>query len=623
VITLYAENHIIFIFSSRFSHHKYDKMIRYCPPFLLLILCALISSPVFSAEHDSATHSSVQARYNASKFYYKQLETNAELGEKRTSWLKSSRNFRRVYLANPKSELAPASLFMLGENYRRMFERFSLKNDLKESIGYYRDCASLFPHHRLADDALFALGMIFSDKLDDNNRAAKYFSDIVTRYPQGDMYSRAAEEMKKLSSAYDIALPQSMISETNHKKLTNVLPVKYWSSEDYSRVIIKASGPVTYSAQLLEKTGDAPRRLYIDFQNSYIEPLYRSPVPVSDGLLQQIRTGQNTQETVRVVLDIESISSYKIFSLPDPFRVVVDIRGVARRSTPSNSKSIKELLKPNINHEQIIVLKDQKKHGIVSSAKAGNTLDSGIPSGPELSLAQQLGLGVGKIVIDPGHGGKDPGAIANGLKEKDIVLKLAKRLAHNLEDSLGCEVVLTRTTDVYLSLEERTAIANGNNADLFLSLHVNAHSQSSVHGLETYFLNLSNNPEAMRVAAYENATSELQMSDLQDVLAHIMKNSKISESSRLAHTVHTTLVTGLNNNDLALKDLGVKQAPFYVLIGAEMPAILLEAAFISNPLEAKKLSSDLFLNSFAVNISQGVKNYIESNSARLNLQALQ
>ncbi len=622
MITFYAENHIIFIFSSRFSHRKYDKMIRYFPPFLLLVLFVLISSSVSTAENDGATPSSIQARYTASKFYYKQLETNTELGEKRTSWLKSSSNFRKVYLANPKSELAPASLFMLGENYRHMYERFSLKNDLKESIGYYRDCASLFPHHRLADDALFALGKIFSIKLDDNTRAAKYFSDIVTRYPQGDMYSRAAEEMKKLSSTYDIALPQSMISESNHKKLTNVLPVKYWSSEDYSRVIIKASGPVTYSAQLLEKTGDAPRRLYIDFQNSYIEPQYRSPVPVSDGLLQQIRTGQNTQETVRVVLDMESISSYKIFSLPDPFRVVVDIRGVLRRSTPSNSKTVKTLLKPNINHEQIIVLKDQKKHGIVASGRA-DALDSGIPYGPELSLAQQLGLGVGKIVIDPGHGGKDPGAIANGLKEKDIALELAKRLAHNLETSLGCEVVLTRTTDVYLSLEERTAIANGNNADLFLSLHVNAHSQSSVHGLETYFLNLSNNPEAMRVAAYENATSELQMSDLQDVLAHIMKNSKINESSRLAHTVHTTLVTGLKNNDLALKDLGVKQAPFYVLIGAEMPAILLEVAFISNPLEAKKLSSDLFLDSSAFNISQGVKNYIESNSARLSLQSLQ
>jgi N-acetylmuramoyl-L-alanine amidase len=139
-----------------------------------------------------------------------------------------------------------------------------------------------------------------------------------------------------------------------------------------------------------------------------------------------------------------------------------------------------------------------------------------------------------------------------------------------------------------------------------------------VHGLETYFLNLSSNSEAMRVAAYENATSELQMSDLQDVLAHIMKNSKIQESSRLAHNVHSSLISGLTDNNLTLKDLGVKQAPFYVLIGAEMPAILVEVAFISNEKEARKLSNERFLDSLVTNISRGIRTYIDSNSARLH-----
>lgn len=593
---------------------------------VLLYLCCDVATLV--AEESG---SSLQDHYKQAKFFYKQLETNKNLGSQRSLWLKSSRNFRKVYLSNPKSELAPASLFMLGRIYLRMHDIFRHSIDLQESIGYFQDCASLFPHHRLADDALFELGEIHFVVLNEYQTSAEYFSKIVSKYPMGDMHPQAATKLKILSSDYDTPLPNVMLGDSNHKKLTNVLPVKYWSSDDYSRVIIKASGSVTYSAQLLEENSNKPRRLYIDFQNSYIEPRYRSPVPISDGLLKQIRTGQNSQDTVRVVLDLDSISSYKIFSLPDPFRVVIDVRGVDKKAQYPGSKSISNIGKPTVNDSRIVILRESKKRkkGKKShrNETGGKTLAAGqdkpeteLLKGPELSLAQQLGLGVRKIVIDPGHGGRDPGAIAHNLKEKDIVLSLAQKLAEDLSKNSGYEVVLTRNDDSYISLEERTAIANGNNADLFLSLHVNAHPISSVNGLETYFLNLTNNREAMRVAAYENATSELQMSDLQDVLADIMKNSKIKESSRLAHNVHSTLVKGLAREGLALKDLGVKQAPFYVLIGAEMPAILVEIAFISNPSEAEKLGDENFLASYAEIITLGVNSYIDSNSARLNLQ---
>jgi N-acetylmuramoyl-L-alanine amidase len=563
----------------------------------------------------------LQDRYKKAKFFYKQLETDPKLGAQRSLWLKSSSNFRKVYLSNPKSELAPASLFMLGRIYLRMYEIFQEQNDLNESISYYRDCTSLFPNHRLADDSLYALGEIYLNSLSQYETAGNFFSQVVTRYPHGDMHPQAGERLKQLSSKYDIALPDAMLGSSIHKKLTNVLPVKYWSSNDYSRVIIKASGPVTYSAQLLEKSHNQPRRLYIDFQNSYIEPQFRSPVPISDGLLKQIRTGQNTQETVRVVLDIESISSYKIFSLPDPFRVVVDIRGVAaEHQPPMAGKNIAALPKPALQDGQIIVLKEQKKRIKHRQPKSSEIQNSATESTDtqEFSLAQQLGLGVKRIVIDPGHGGKDPGAIANGLKEKDIVLKLALKVKQKLEETIACDVILTRTKDEYISLEERTAIANGNNADLFISLHVNAHPQSSVHGLETYFLNLSSDRDAMRVAAFENATSELQMSDLQDVLADIMKNSKVKESSRLAQNIHSTLLNGLEEEKLTLRDLGVKQAPFYVLIGAEMPAILMEIAFISNHADSNKLKNDQFIGTVADNLIKGIRAYMDSNIARLS-----
>ncbi len=624
-------------------------MFRFYPVLFLFIFPLFITVSVSSADTTDDITPSLQDRYKKAKFYYNQLETDPKLGEQRKLWLKSSRNFRQVYLSNPKSELAPASLYMLGKIYLRMYEKFQHEIDIKESISYFRDCTALFPHHRLADDALFAIGEINQRVFSNFEKAAQYYADVIARYPMGDMHPHATMQLKTLSSQHDIELPNFMLGEANHKTLANVLPVKYWSSEDYSRVIIKASGPVTYSAQLLEKSKNMPRRLYIDFQNCYIEPRYRSPVPITDGLLKQIRTGQYTQDIVRVVLDIESVSSYKIFSLPDPFRVVVDVRGTVKQTTPNTSKSLQKLKKPNLSSGQIVVLKEQKKKRVLPKTDSAKVLaqsenepdsdplqisenapiekrssedqetETTLETAPELSLAQQLGLGVQKIVIDPGHGGKDPGAIANGLKEKDIVLKLAKKLKKKLESSLGCEVVLTRNDDQYISLEERTAVANGNNADLFISLHVNAHPIASVHGLETYFLNLTNDREAMRVAAFENATSELQMSDLQDVLSGIMKNSKIKESSKLAHNVHNTVISGLKEDNQSLKDLGVKQAPFYVLIGAEMPAILVEIAFISNPDEAKKLGEDDFLRSISDQIVKGIRFYVNSNTARLDI----
>ena len=208
--------------------------------------------------------------------------------------------------------------------------------------------------------------------------------------------------------------------------------------------------------------------------------------------------------------------------------------------------------------------------------------------------------------------------MAFDLKEKDIVLKVAQKLAPILEKNLGCKVILTRNTDIFIPLEERTAIANTNDADLFVSLHTNASASVKAYGIETYFLNLTTNPEAMRVAAFENATSTHQMSDLQNILSDILKNSKINESSRLAQQVHNSIITGLEKNFSHIKSLGVKQAPFYVLIGAQMPAILVEMAFISNPNDAQHLKSDRFLEKIASDISSGIQSYINTNTAAYN-----
>lgn len=609
-------------------------MIRF-PQFLLLSLFSIILFSASFATGDSSsisTKDSLSERYQQAKFYYNQLETKGTLGQSRENWLKGTRNFRRIYLSSPKNKLAPACLFMLGKMYFRMYKKFNTGIDLGEALSYYRDTYNLFPEHRLADDALFAIGNILIDEIHDPKRAAASYSKIVSDYPSGDMHPQAANKLKGLSKDYDIPLPKVMVGSSSLKDLNYVLPVKYWSSKNYTRVVIKASGPVTYREQLLEKNGDQPRRLYIDFKDSYIEPKFRAPVPIQDGLLKQIRTGQFSKDTVRVVLDIETISDFKIFSLPDPFRVVIDVRGkeIAKDFTKSvsNATPIDPKHIPQLVQTTVIVLQDNKKilknqpkpkrDKRIVTAKVKQPIVGPISEPPStpLSLAQQLGLGVKKIVIDPGHGGKDPGAMAYGLKEKDIVLKIAKNLAAVLAEETGAETFLTRDSDKFIPLEERTAVANASGADLFVSLHVNAHPSADVRGLETYYLNLSTNAEAMRVAARENATSTHQMSDLQDILSDIMKNSKINESSRLAQQVHNSILDGLVDEKFGkTKNLGVKQAPFYVLIGAEMPAILIEIGFISNPEEAKFLQDDHYLNIVTEEIAEGIKLYINNTSA--------
>ncbi|MGW8194408.1 MAG: N-acetylmuramoyl-L-alanine amidase [Desulforhopalus sp.] len=597
---------------------------------LLLVIIQLLGSFTRSmaAEDDTGDPTDIVKRYDEAKFYYNQLQTNDGLSASRENWLKGTRNFRRIYLSSPKSDLAPGCLFMLGRIYLDMFDHFHAGLDLEESISYFKDLVRLFPQHRLADDAYFSLAEIYLDKKHNPKVAADFLGEIVSSYPSGDMHSEAEDLLKILSKEHDIPLPKVMVSSSIENKLNYVLPVKYWSSSDYTRVVIMASGPVTYKEVLLEETANTPRRLYIDFKKSYIEPKYRAPIPIEDGLLRGIRTGQFSPDTVRVVLDIESIDSYKIFSLPEPFRVVIDVRGEKGQKVDSSppvliarKRQKSYLSQPaEIVTENITILRDKKKVAI------GNTVTEqrDLSFGPEkssppvpLTLAQQLGLGVKKIIIDPGHGGKDPGAMAFGMKEKDIVLHIAKKLAPVLQKELHCEVLLTRTDDSFIPLEERTAIANTQNGDLFVSLHINAHPSTRVRGLETYYLNLTTNAEAMRVAARENATSTHQMSDLQDILSDIMKNSKISESSRLAQQVHNSILSEAETKGYSdIKNLGVKQAPFYVLIGAQMPAILIEIAFISNEEDATNLRDTKFIQMLTQEIADGIKAYISDTTAQ-------
>jgi N-acetylmuramoyl-L-alanine amidase len=228
------------------------------------------------------------------------------------------------------------------------------------------------------------------------------------------------------------------------------------------------------------------------------------------------------------------------------------------------------------------------------------------------SLARQLGLGARRIVIDAGHGGHDPGTIGRGgLQEKDIVLDVALRLERLVRQELGAEVILTRSTDVFIPLEERTAIANQKEADLFVSIHVNASRNASARGIETYVLNFARTPHAEAVAARENAISTATLKDLQNLVKAITLNSKVAESRELAASVQESMVSAVRERH-AVPDRGVHSAPFYVLIGANMPAILAEIAFVTHPEDEKKLRSPEYREMIARSLLRGLRRYMES-----------
>lgn len=361
--------------------------------------------------------------------------------------------------------------------------------------------------------------------------------------------------------------------------------IRHTSSESYTRVVMELSTEVQYEAHVLkaDPLKGLPPRIYVDLLSTRLGLDATQPILIQDGLLRQVRMGQFTQDVVRVVLDMRSLSGYRAFLLPDPYRLVVDIEG-QREGT--------ELATVGKGKAPVPARKGKRP--------------------PAKSLR--------KIVLDPGHGGKDPGAIGpGGVAEKDIVLGIAKRLAQKLRKDLGVKVVLTRQDDSFIPLEDRTAIANAENADLFISIHTNASPNHQASGIETYYLNNTDDEASMRLAERENGASRRSLSDLQFILSDLTQNSKLEDSISLAHHLHSSMVSHISRKHGETKDLGVKKALFHVLVGAHMPSALAEILFITNRTEARQLARKSYQDTIVEALFQGIKKYHQSTLVAKNL----
>ncbi len=438
-----------------------------------------------------------------------------------------------------------------------------------------------------------------------------------------------------------------------HAGLATVTGIRHWSTPTYTRVAIDLGDEVQYQAARVPN----PDRIFFDLHGTRLaqDLANKSFDVVDDGFLRRIRIAQYNADSTRVVLDLNDVTEYSAFLLPNPYRLIIDIHGAAKsgrkaqggeaqpvvRAMPSTvpvrtgaaaTRDVTSLSQQpgkvdataEPTSQPIAVVADnspgadEERPATAKRIKRATAADvsahrTATPTAEgERSLMRALGLKIGRIVIDPGHGGHDSGTLgAGGLMEKDVVLDVALRLGKLLHDHLGAEIVYTRSDDTFIPLETRTAIANQAQADLFLSIHANSSQDETARGVETYYLNFTQQPDALDVAARENAVSDQSVHELASMVKRITLKDKIDESREFAQDVEASLYDGLQKGNAGLKNRGVKKAPFVVLIGANMPSILTEISFVTNPQDARELRTGDYRQRVAESIYRGVARYTQ------------
>jgi N-acetylmuramoyl-L-alanine amidase len=360
--------------------------------------------------------------------------------------------------------------------------------------------------------------------------------------------------------------------------LGDVVNVRFWSYPDYTRVVVELDRAVAMQGDARRLPADPgaarPERLYVDLDGIWVGNRYDAGIPVRDGLLQRVRIGQHTRSGIRVVVDLDHYERHRLVTLSHPDRLVIDVYG-PRHDEPAP------------------------------------TPRAGTPVAPRLPAALRE---IQTVVLDPGHGGRDPGAIGvGGVREKDVTLTLARALVPRLENR-GFRVVLTRSGDRELSLEERSALAEAARGDLFVSLHANAAPRRSVHGVETYYLDENHERHSLNVAARENGVPPSQVNALQRTVAKLRVSEVSPHSRRLAQFIQHQIVRGMPRSYQPVPDLGAKKGPFHVLFLSTMPAVLVESGFLTNRTEAARLADPAYVGALAEQIAEALARYREDGS---------
>lgn len=557
--------------------------------------------------------------------------------------------YRRVYHITPHAVEVPPALLTVAEMYQEMGRQFDARY-FQSSIDSYQFLLHEYPSSKLRDNALFTIAQIQFQDLNQPEVAELTFQEFLRRYPRSEKADPAREALRQIAAARVAAAApappggsqqararQTRDDSSNQKKSPQVTGIRHWNTESSTRIVIDVEDTIEFQS---ERISD-PDRIYFDLHRAKLSStLAGKSLEIPNGFLKAIRVAQNQAGVVRVVFEVDKVKNYTAFLLPNPYRLVVDVYGetpqvakkgedaksertaarptkteVARAEPPATLPAIKEPPPP----EAAVAA---KLPTVKPTARPGEPAPHATRDG-STTLTRTLGIKVNRIVIDAGHGGHDYGTIGpTGLAEKDLTLDIALRLGKIIKEKLpGADVVYTRTDDTFVPLEQRTAIANQEKADLFISIHGNSSRDIRARGVETYYLNFATSDEALEVAARENAQSQSSVHELQDLVTKITNNEKVQESRELAGEIQEALANRLQRVNQSVKNRGVKKAPFVVLIGAKMPSVLTEISFLSHAGDEKLLKTATHRQRVAEGLYQGVQSYLQSlNSLSYNRQ---
>ena len=625
------------------------------------MLRVLLLAGLFLAPLSGLAHTTAQKIQQAKVYFERATKAQEALLEKPVEKRSQKdyegviRAFRRVYYAAPTYQNNAKSLTVMGEIYEEMARRLDNKKYLHSAIGAYEYLLEEYPHSRYRHNALLTIGRIYREELGQPEEALQQFELYLKRYPRHQMVQQAREAVRAIKQGLAtreqaVSVARNFASGGSRRKSSSGRPlvtnIRHWATPDYTRVVIDVEEKVKYRIGRLVN----PDRIYFDLQDTEIDPAVSGKsFPVEYGLLKQVRIAPNRTGVSRVVLDLGNITDYSVFELPNPYRLVVDIHGEGSQGGQGNGL-------PDVQVADVQIADAQAQTPL--AGPGGNARSDGVASSEEIreelfasaaetaapagasenavataepvfgkiqtakpngdgshSLIRALGLKIARITIDPGHGGRDTGTIGpSGLQEKELVLDVAQRLGPLIVERLGSEVLYTREDDSFVPLETRTAIANEKRADLFISIHANSSRSRSARGIETYYLNFTTDAEALEVAARENAVSQESIYQLQDLVQRIAQQEKMGESKEFAIRVQSALWKNIGNGTQRMKNRGVKKAPFVVLIGANMPSVLAEVAFLSNPQDEKLLRTDEHRQKIAEALYAGIEEYADSLS---------
>ena len=546
---------------SQTPHRSSPAIGRLFRPLLVAFALALF----LTAVSDAHAAPSFEQQYEKAKQDMEFLKSDSKRGGWREPWEALAQSFFDIYEKHPRWRNRPAALFRSALAMEELAKRSMLRQDAQAAVGRYGMFLKDYANHVLADDVLFGIARLKAERLNDFSGAQEALDAIQRQYPKGDIAPEAKLYAQRLKAALEAAK-----SGTPGKKAAALLTDMKWENrKNLAVVTLEFDRPIIWSidTQRGGKKNAAPNRMVVDLMGVNPASTIRPGIKVQGSSLRRMRLDLSAPDKTRLLLDFRQIKRFMVKTESSPFRIVI------------------------------------------TTSATDAAMPRGISFGQGLQSSDPLfRFATRSIMIDPGHGGKDPGTVHNGVVEREVTLDIAKRVGAILAGK-GIQVHYTRTDNTWVSLSTRSYMANQARADVLLSIHVNASPKPEVSGVETYYLDLAGTKDSVRLAAVENAGSNRGLGEMEEILADMLLDSRMQESRRLASSVQTQTLAQLKKRGQPAKSGGTKGAPFHVLIGSSMPGVLVEVGYCTNAAEAKRLRQSAYRDALAEGIANGVHHY--------------